>query len=293
MDVRLLRRAREAGARVLEEATVAGVVVEGGVVRGVRLQGERGAAGEHRARVIIDATGRARAVARRAARELGRGGEGNGAKARRSSLVAFKSHMEGAAGAAGACEIYFYPGGYGGLSPVEGGLSNLCFIARSEDVRARGGDAERVVHEVLMRNRRAAETLGRARARGGWLAVALEGFGRSGPAPAPGLLAAGDAAAFIDPFTGSGMLMALESGRLAAQAVSEWLPFARGGRADFASLARNYTALYGRRFDARLRVCGALRRAAFAPTLLAELTVRALGASSPLRRRLARATRGL
>ncbi len=293
MDARLLVRAREAGARVSEEATLAGVLIERGVVRGVRLQEEGGSTVEHSAHVVIDATGRARAVARRAARELGQGGEGNGAKARRSTLVAFKAHMEGASGASGACEIYFYAGGYGGLSPVERGLSNLCFIARSEDVRARGGDAERVWREVLMRNRRAAETLGSARASGGWLAVALEGFGRSGPVPAPGLLAVGDAAAFIDPFTGSGMLMALESGRLAARSVSEWLPQAREGRADFAPLARSYAELYGRRFDARLRVCGALRRAAFAPTALAELAVRALGASSRLRRRLARATRGL
>ncbi|HEX8688028.1 MAG TPA: FAD-dependent oxidoreductase, partial [Pyrinomonadaceae bacterium] len=37
MDARLLARAREAGAVVLEEAALAGVVFEGGRVRGVRL----------------------------------------------------------------------------------------------------------------------------------------------------------------------------------------------------------------------------------------------------------------
>ena len=320
MDARLLRRAREVGARVLEESSLAGVIVEGGRVRGVSLHGEGAHVSEYTARVTIDATGRQRAVARRASRELKGATEtkndegaavGNETEARESAnerLVAFKAHLEGASGAQGACEIYFYPGGYGGLSPVEGGVSNLCFFARARDVRERGGDAARVMREVLMRNRRAAETLANASAKTRWLAVAVESFGRRDPAPAPGLIAAGDAAAFIDPFTGSGMLMALEGGELAAQAVSRALdvtpsldtrrseetahPTSHDLKADVLdSLACEYRAAYDERFGARLRLCGMLRRAAFAPSAFAEFAVMALGASARLRRGLARATR--
>lgn len=311
MDARLLARAREAGARVLEGSALAGVVTEGARVRGVRLHTPGGEALEFRARVTLDATGRHRAVVRRAERELTRGGaDGSGvdgggtaesgesgrgpahaaeASKGRARLVAFKVHLEGTRGAPGACEIYFYPGGYGGLSPVEGGLSNLCFIARASDVRAMGSDAGRVVSEVLTRNRRAAHTLSGARARTRWLGVAVESFGRHEPAPFGGLLAVGDAAAFIDPFTGSGMLMALEGGRLAAGAVTRWL--ARGGDG-FTPLAREYRADYAACFDARLRLSGLLRRAALAPSAFAEAAVVAFGASAGLRRRLARATRG-
>lgn len=297
MDARLLARARAAGAVVLEEASLAGVVTEGAGVSGVRLH-THGATREFRARVTLDATGRHRAVVRRAERELSgeaqtavrNGGVADGAaEKQRATLVAFKAHLEGARGAAGVCEIYFYPGGYGGLSPVEGGRSNLCFIARARDVRERGSDAERVVREVVRRNRRAAHTLEGARAEGRWLGVSVESFGRHEPAPFDGLLAVGDAAAFIDPFTGSGMLMALEGGGLAATAVSRWL--ARGAD-DFGTLAREYRAAYVAHFDARLRLCGLLRRAALAPSALAEAGVLALGASERLRRRLARATRG-
>jgi menaquinone-9 beta-reductase len=284
MDARLLARARESGVTVVEESSLAGLVLEGGRVCGVYLHAEGGEAREFRARVTLDATGRGRAVVRRAERELG----GEVKRSDGAHLVAFKAHLEGARGAAGACEIYFYPGGYGGLSPVEGGLSNLCFIARAGDVRARASNAERVLREVLMRNRRAATTLRDARARTRWLGVSLESFGRHEPAPFEGLLAVGDAAAFIDPFTGSGMLMALEGGELAARAVSRWL--ARGVE-DFAALAEEYRAGYAERFDSRLRLCGLLRRAALAPTALAELSVIALGASAALRCRLARATR--
>jgi flavin-dependent dehydrogenase len=287
MDARLLARAREVGVTVIEEAALASLVIEGARVRGVRLHADGGAVREFRARVTLDATGRHRAVVRRAERETGR--EADGRREGRVPLVAFKAHLEGARGAAGVCEIYFYPGGYGGLSPVEGGLSNLCFIARAGDVRASGSDAERVLREVLMRNRRAARTLDGARARTRWLGVSLEGFGRHEPAPFEGLLAVGDAAAFIDPFTGSGMLMALEGGELAARAVSDWL--ARGGR-DFDEIAGDYRRAYASRFDARLRLCGLLRRAALAPTAFAEVSVVALSASAALRRRLARSTRG-
>jgi flavin-dependent dehydrogenase len=329
MDARLLRRAREAGVCVLEETALGGVVVEGGRVRGVSLHTDGSHVREYRAALTIDATGRQRAVVRRAERESKCVGEtakdesvaagsetgAGGAHERgRERLVAFKAHLEGATGAAGACEIYFYPGGYGGLSQVEGGVSNLCFFARARDVRTRGGDAARVMREVLMKNRRAAETLANACAKTRWLAVAVESFGRRDPAPAPGLIAVGDAAAFIDPFTGSGMLMALEGGELAAHAVSRALDAARSQESTHSresthsqdaalptsfdlkadaldALAREYRAAYVERFGARLRLCGMLRRAAFAPTAFAEFAVLALGASERLRRGLARATR--
>jgi flavin-dependent dehydrogenase len=172
---------------------------------------------------------------------------------------------------------------------VENGLSNLCFITRARDVRACGGDAQRVMREVLMQNERAAQTLAQARAHSGWLSVALEGFGRRAIVPAAGLLAVGDAASFIDPFTGSGMLMALESGELAAGVVARRLDALRGG-ASFEETARDYRALYRKTFGARLRICAMMRRAAFVPRL-AETLIFALGASERARRRLARSTR--
>jgi flavin-dependent dehydrogenase len=286
MDARLLDRAREAGVRVLEGAALASIVVEGARVRGVRLHADGGAVREFRARVTLDATGRHRAVVRRAGRELGR--EGNEWRGGPDSLVAFKTHLAGARGAEGACELYFYPGAYGGIVEVERGLSNLCFMVRARDVRRCGSDPERVLREVLMRNRRAAEALKGATARTRWLSVSLEGFGRHELVPFAGLLAIGDSAAFIDPFTGSGMLMALEGGEIAAGAVSGWL--ARGGE-DLDEIARDYRAAYASRFDARLRLCGLLRRAALAPAALVEGAILALGASAAVRRQLARSTR--
>jgi flavin-dependent dehydrogenase len=302
MDERLLRRARASGVEVWEEAQSGGLLfADGGrgAVCGVRVE-RQGEELEVRAAVTIDATGRTRVLARRiegvlkknGGRKASARGVGGGAEPKRMPLVAFKAHLENAGGrtATGACEIYFYRGGYGGLSGVENGLSNLCFIVAARDVRARASDAERVMREIVMSNARAAETLRGARVGSEWLAVALESFGRRELVPADGLLMVGDAASFIDPFTGSGMLMALESGELASEAIMRALPALRAG-GEFASLAADYRARYQERFASRLRVCSWLRRAAFAPQFATEAGIAALGASERLRRALARATR--
>jgi flavin-dependent dehydrogenase len=285
MDHQLLERAKTVGVTVLEEAHASRLVCEGRQVRGIRVKNGAGAR-DYEARLTIDATGRTRSLARhldppRPSRRKHAG-----------SLVAFKAHLENARVAEGACEIYFYPRGYGGLSGVEGGVSNLCFIVAGNDVRRFGSDPEVVIREIVMKNSRAAQTLAEARARSPWLSVSLESFGRRTLAPAPGILAVGDAAAFIDPFTGSGMLMALESGQVAAEVVARHLAHVRAevASAAFASLANDYVAEYHRRFDSRLRVSSLLRRAAFVPHL-AEVAIRFFGTSAALRRKLARATR--
>ncbi len=75
------------------------------------------------------------------------------------------------------------------------------------------------MRESVMKNRRAAYTLEHAEPESEWLSASWERFGRQRPSPAKGLLAIGDSAAFIDPFTGSGMLMAFESGELVAEMI--------------------------------------------------------------------------
>ena len=282
MDHQLLQRAKQTGVLVLEEAHASRLICEREEVRGIRVK-SGDAMQDYEALITVDATGRTRSLARHL--DPPRPHQ----RKHINPLVAFKAHLTGARMAAGACEIYFYKRGYGGLSAVEGGVSNLCFIVAANDVRRYNSNPELVLRQVVMKNARAAYTLAEATAGTPWLSVALERFGRGILAPAPGLLTIGDAAAFIDPFTGSGMLMALESGQVAAEAIVKNLSQLRRA-SGFQSMAINYEAEYQRRFASRLRVSGLLRRAAFFPNL-AEAAILLSGTSSTLRRKLARATR--
>jgi menaquinone-9 beta-reductase len=274
MDEVLLRRAAAVGVDVIEGATVVGPRISTDSVHGLKIKTGTDEL-EFEAPLTIDATGRARILARKL----------NHGHKQKPKLIAFKAHFQNTRVAPGACEIYFYRGGYGGLSSIESGESNLCFIISAEQVKRCNSDPDRVMREMVMKNPRASHTLATASTSSEWLSASWESFGRQSPAPAKGLLAIGDAAAFIDPFTGSGMLMALESGELAAEVILRH----RDSLAT-KTLADDYTSAYNEKFHSRLRLCGLLRRAAFRPRLT-EWGVAVFGASERFRNRVARATR--
>ena len=203
MDNILLERAEACGVEVRRETTATGLLAENGQVTGVKLRDKSGAETTIEAALTIDATGRPRSLARRLDdRKLPK---------EAADLVAFKTHLRGACVTPGACEIYVYRGGYGGCNRVQDDLYNLCFIVSAADAKRFGSDPERVMREVVCTNKRAAEAMRDAVVAKPWHAVPIARFGRSELVPAAGLLTVGDAASFIDPFTGSGMLLALES----------------------------------------------------------------------------------
>lgn len=275
MDHVLLRRAQDCGVTVLEGTTIHEPILKRNHVCGVRLKVDA-CEQVYFAPLTIDATGRARILTRKL----------NGAERRsRPKLIAFKVHLRNTRVAPNVCEIYFYAGGYGGLSTIENGLSNLCFITSAEQVKQHNSAPATVMRETVMKNRRAAHTLDQAEPASEWLSASWERFGRQNPSPARGLLAIGDSAAFIDPFTGSGMLMAFESGELAAQVIIRYR-----GHLTSEALGSEYTTEYVRKFGSRLRICGLLRRAAFKPRL-AGLGIALFSVSGHFRSRIVRATR--
>ena len=270
MDEVLLRRAQQCGVEVIEGATITEPILDNDIVRGIKLK-VNGDEQQHTAPLTIDATGRARILTRKLQNQ----------PKSKAKLIAFKVHLRNTRVAPGACEIYFYRDGYGGLSSVEGDISNLCFIISAEQVKRHHSDPDRVMRDMVMKNRRASYTLEHAETQSEWLSASWERFGRQQPSPAKGLVAVGDSAAFIDPFTGSGMLLAFESGELVADVINRSEPDA---------VESTYAAEYLRKFDSRLRISGWLRRAAFKPRL-AGIGIALCGASKHFRSRLVRATR--
>ncbi len=285
MDFLLLEKAKSLGVNVLEETRVTGILFENETVRGVKIKSADGKHAEIAADLTIDATGRANVLGKLAAKIQSSRFRIQASKPqiRSQKLVGFKAHLENVEMDKDRCEIYFFNGGYGGLSFVENDRANHCFLVKAETVKKFGGQAERIVEDVIFQNPRARQTLENARAATDWLAVSVDGFGLKNLNPAQNLFAVGDAAAFIDPFTGSGMLMALESAEIFAQIAAEY-------RLEPAKISAIYRERHRRKFENRLRVCAVLRRAAFYPRLAAAI-ITALGLSRRAQEFLARSTR--
>lgn len=280
MDLRLLEKAKRLGVKVLEETQIVGLLNEGEKIIGVKARFENRETTEIFADLIIDATGRANVLGKL----IGKTKIQNlKLKTQNSKLIGFKTHLENVNLKRGVCEIYFFRGGYGGLSFVENNLANHCFLMKAEAVKHFKGDADRIVNELIFENPRARETMTDAKPVLDWLAVSVDGFGAKSLSPAKNVFSVGDAAAFIDPFTGSGMLMALESARILAQSIFE-------NKNSFAAVAQNYALAHRQNFRRRLLVCGLMRRAAFAPRL-ADLAISVLSVNSKMTGLLARSTR--
>ena len=281
MDLRLLARARSVGVEVLEETAVVDVFGSSDEINAVKTRDRNGGTSEVSADLFIDATGRSRILSKLIEKKTRNGQLKR--KAAKPILVGFKTHLRNVNLEKGRCEIYFFRGGYGGLSCVENGLANHCFLARAKTVREFNGNTDKLVEEVIFKNKRAALTLKDAVPVREWLAVSIDSFGIKELNPAANLFSVGDSAAFIDPFTGSGMLMAFESSQILADCVAEY-GFA------FEKIAGQYQKQYKLRFTRRLRICSLLRRAAFVPHL-AKLAISALRLSESSRQFLVRSTR--
>lgn len=288
MDFRLMEKAKELGVEVLEESQVVDLLFEDEKVCGVRTRNSAGLVEELYSDLTIDATGRARVLSKIANKKII--DRANNSKQRtkqrtkpKTKLVGFKSHFKNVYLPKGFCEIYFFRGGYGGLNYVEDGIANHCFLIRADVVKEFKGDVEKILNEVIFKNTRAKETLKDAESLFDWLAVSVDEFGIKDINPINGLISVGDSAAFIDPFTGSGMLMAFESAKILANVVAK-------NYSSFADIAEEYEVLHHAKFKNRLRICSFMRRLSLAPNF-AKTAITVLSWSEKASEILARSTR--
>jgi flavin-dependent dehydrogenase len=276
-DEILFRRANEVGAECMEGIAVRQCLYGDGRVTGVEaiLLGS-GRRLTFTAPIVVDASGRnSRLMIGRSDRVAGRKG---------SRLYAMKAHLEGVTGIQDQVELYFFTKGYGGLSRIEDGLTNLCFIVSERIMKQTGGDAAKVLAGTIMQNPLARERLASAKVVGQWHSAGPLRFG-PGQVSKGNLIAVGDAAGMIDPFTGTGMQVALRSGELLAESV-----LAHGDGAAQESLLDRYRARYSREFGPRMTAAGLLRRAAFRPRA-ADAVARLFARLPALARTVIRATR--
>ncbi|HEV2177855.1 MAG TPA: FAD-dependent monooxygenase [Terriglobia bacterium] len=218
MDEALWHAARASGAHTLEGTAVRGVRRRNGP--GAAWEIESGDGEQHLGRTLLVACGRWWSLD--GFPSPARTGQ-NGAVGR---WIGAKAHFSGVAHR-DAVEMYFFPGGYCGLTPIEGSLYNACCLVHSRRVResaVRGASDFRRWINAAARHPALRARLGGAIQVSETVTTAPVRLARR-HSNHQGALLAGDAAGFLDPFTGDGISQALHAGRLAAECVAT----ARGG----------------------------------------------------------------
>lgn len=137
--------------------------------------------------------------------------------------VAFKMYYRlapaQAAELAGTSELMLYPGGYGGIQPVEGGIANLCWVVQQRYLARVGhrwdeflAKMQQDCPHLAMRLAGAEPLLDRP------IAVTHIPYGHIRRTTEDGLYCIGDQAAVIPSFTGDGISIALHTARCAVAA---------------------------------------------------------------------------
>jgi flavin-dependent dehydrogenase len=199
LDHALHRRAVAAGAMAVTSPAIA--VARDGV------ETEQGAI---RARVVVGAWGRWG----RFDQQLGR----KFVRDRSHRNFGFKRHYAGQRPTANGqrIELYSFRRGYLGVSPVEGGITNICGLVHAARIAHLKGRWDAFIESIRAEEPRLEAMYARHQ-------PAQEGFLSSEPvifrgrsAVVGGIFMIGDASGLIDPLTGNGMAMAMQSALLAA-----------------------------------------------------------------------------
>jgi menaquinone-9 beta-reductase len=239
LDTILLAAACDAGARLVR-ARAEDVVSHGGRAIGVAVRDEAGDQATLNARFVVGADGSGSLIARRV---------GVVRPSRGARKFAVGGHYRGFGAMDGLVEMYVGAGAYFAINPLSESLANVMVVvnesalaewSRDVDVGVRGKAAE------LGRGQRSFAGTERVGPR---VAIGPLAFDVR-KTTAPGALLVGDAAGFLNPFTGQGVYLAVTGAVAAARTILEALRYpARETQATEA-----YDFELRREFDARRRL---------------------------------------
>ncbi len=212
LDAALVERAREVGISVREGMRVVDLLREGARITGVvaepvGLERRTAAAERFSAPLVVAADGRTSVIAERL------GLRRPHPWLHRLALVA---DIEGASGDPERGEIVLAPPAYSILNPVGAGVGNLSLVIPIEEARRHKADLAGYFDRVTRELPGFRERLRNARRTGPVRALGPLGY-RVAPPCVDGVLLTGDAAGFLDPFTGEGIYAALRSAEVTAE----------------------------------------------------------------------------
>jgi flavin-dependent dehydrogenase len=261
LDELLVKRAAEMGATVVENFRVDDLLFAEGQVIGV-LGRHEGRSTRITSKLVIAADGLHSVIARKLklVREL-----------KWLRKVGFVSHYEGVHNLTDYGEMHLKPFGYVGVAPLGEGRVTVSFVTSLKEKETWGkmGGVEKYYEATVERFPQIAERL---KANGGHRYGPV---GTTGPLAtatrrkiAPGVMLVGDAAAFLDPFTGEGVYMAMRSAEMAAAHANVALVCN-----DFSmETLRSYEKTWQAEFQPKFWVCSLIQIAIQRPWLMNYLS---------------------
>jgi geranylgeranyl reductase family protein len=253
LDHLLLQRAATAGVEIRERAHVRDLVLDQGRVVGVDVS-SGGVRETIRAPVVIGADGHHSVVSRRLGLDV---------PVRWPRRTGLAAHYRDLSRLGDWGELHVAAGGYAGLALLEDGLATVTLVTNVDAVARRAGSVDAyydekladipIVREIVS----GAERVGPIRGVG---PLARQVRRRTGD----GFLLVGDAAGFLDPFTGEGIYKALHGARLAAPVIVSAL---ERGDASARALAP-YARAYRQAFFANTQVLRIVQAFVHSPPLM-------------------------
>jgi menaquinone-9 beta-reductase len=203
---------------------------------------------------------------------------------RPSPFVAFKAHYTGLE-LPSVVELHAFPGGYCGLSQIEAGRINVCWIGHDQKMQVAAGKGERnsvlSQNPVLAERLESMECISSASQSLSQITFELKGkFDQD-------VWMIGDTAGMIAPLCGDGMAMALRSAELAVPMAAAFLQ----STLEIDMLKHRYTSAWKHEFRTRLQL-GRLMHYGFIDPAIAHVGVQLCHQVPALGNALIRATRG-
>jgi len=245
LDQMLLDNAREKGAEVIEQTTARDTIREDGGVKGVKAVTGGGETVEFHAPITIDASGRDAFFVTR-----------NGWKIRDAFLnkIAIWTYYKGAMRDPGVDEgattvAYVPEKGWFWYIPLAGDVVSVGIVAEKDYLMKGTKDLKEIFDREVGNNVWVKQHLATGEQYGPYRITGEYSY-RSRYCAADGLILAGDAFAFLDPVFSSGVMLALRSGELAADAADAALTDGDFSAARFT----NYGAEFCKRIESMRRL---------------------------------------
>jgi flavin-dependent dehydrogenase len=271
LDLMLFQRAQAVNVTCLDNTKVTGVtgnLAEGFIVNTTK--------GEFSGRLVLGAFGKRSSLDRHLNRSF---------MQKRSPWIAYKGHFTGV-DIADVIELHSFPNGYCGLSQIETGEINVCWIAH-ERVMKEPTHPELDIPESLAKNPVLADRFHQMQR----VSPSLQGLSQISFAPKENfyndICMIGDTAGMITPLCGDGMAMALRSAEIAVPLVSQFLEH----QISAIAFKQQYAKAWRKEFQTRLQL-GRVMHNCFVQPPLANIGVSLCQMAPALGNWIIGATRG-